>query len=181
MFRTSNVANLVTITRIIAAVVLLLTAPFTMPFWVIYLYCGMSDVLDGFLARTLKQQSVVGARLDSIADLAFVLSAFIIIIPAVALPAWLWAWVTIVGLTRVATYVIGYWKFRTFSALHTYANKVAGAALFCAPCVMQGLGVPVAGTVVCVVASLASIEELLITALSHDLNRDRTSVFVPGR
>lgn len=177
MFPTGNLANLVTITRIIVAVVLLCTVPLTVPFWVAYTYCGLSDVLDGALARTLKQQSAIGARLDSIADLVFVFSASISIIPAVALPVWLWVWVAIIGVTRVTAYAIGYGKYRTFPALHTYANKAAGAVLFCAPFVIQWLGIAASGTVVCLVASLAAIEELLITASSHALDRDRTGLF----
>ena len=37
-------------------------------FLAIYLYCGFSDVLDGYIARKTGTQSLTGARLDSLAD-----------------------------------------------------------------------------------------------------------------
>lgn len=39
-------------------------------FWVCYLWCGISDMLDGLLARKFGQQSMTGAKLDSISDLS---------------------------------------------------------------------------------------------------------------
>jgi phosphatidylglycerophosphate synthase len=43
-------------------------------FTALFLLAGITDVLDGYLARRLKQESQFGARFDSIADYAIVLS-----------------------------------------------------------------------------------------------------------
>lgn len=169
---------MVTATRIVGAVILMFTTPFTLPFWALYLYCGMSDMLDGLLARTLKQQSDLGAKLDSIADMAFVFSVLITIISAVAIPVWLWICVMIITSIRITAYLIGYKKYRMFSALHTYANKATGGLLFCAPVLIYGLGITVAGIMLCLLAALSSCEELLITVLSKELNRNRKSLFI---
>lgn len=40
-------------------------------FAALYLFCGLTDVLDGWLARRLHAESEVGARLDSAADACF--------------------------------------------------------------------------------------------------------------
>ncbi|HGH0401081.1 TPA: CDP-alcohol phosphatidyltransferase family protein [Clostridioides difficile] len=40
----------------------------SLPFWICYFWCGISDILDGLIARKLRQQSGIGAKLDSIAD-----------------------------------------------------------------------------------------------------------------
>ncbi len=42
-------------------------------FWAVYLLCGLSDMLDGALARRLKAESELGSKLDSLGDLAFVI------------------------------------------------------------------------------------------------------------
>ncbi|WP_273193296.1 CDP-alcohol phosphatidyltransferase family protein [Bifidobacterium tibiigranuli] len=142
-----------------------------------YLYCGMSDILDGLLARILKQESDLGAKLDSIADMAFVFSVLIAIVPAVAIPMWLWICVVIIASIRMAAYLIGYKKYHVFSACHTYANKATGGLLFCAPVFVYWLGITPAGIILCLFAALSSCEELLIAVLSKELNRNRKSLF----
>lgn len=40
-------------------------------FAAVYILCGVTDALDGYLARRLNAQSALGARLDTIGDSAF--------------------------------------------------------------------------------------------------------------
>jgi CDP-diacylglycerol--glycerol-3-phosphate 3-phosphatidyltransferase len=42
------------------------------PFWVLYALCGISDTVDGRLARKLHTETKSGAVLDSVADIVFV-------------------------------------------------------------------------------------------------------------
>ena len=44
-------ANLISLARILLSFLLLLTGPLTLPFYFIYGLCGVSDMLDGYLAR----------------------------------------------------------------------------------------------------------------------------------
>lgn len=173
-----NLANIITATRIAGAVMLMLTVPFSRPFWAMYLYCGVSDMVDGLIARAMRQQSDFGAKLDSIADVIFVFSALLTVIPAVVIPIWFWACVIIVMLIRGISYLIGYKKYRVFSPLHTYANKATGALLFCMPVLIDALGITVSGIILGIFAMLSSCEELLITALSKNLDRNRRSLFI---
>ena len=46
-----------------------------------YIYCGISDILDGFIARKTKNESEIGAKLDSVSDIIFVVVAMIKILP----------------------------------------------------------------------------------------------------
>lgn len=52
------------------------------------LAAGISDVLDGFLARRFGWQSELGGRLDPIADKLFLVSAFVSLGIIGALPVW---------------------------------------------------------------------------------------------
>lgn len=65
------IANILTASRFLFAVGMVLEAPFSPVFWVCYLGGGVSDLLDGPVARALHIQSDVGATLDSAADLVF--------------------------------------------------------------------------------------------------------------
>jgi len=57
--------------------------------FVIFLIAGLSDALDGAVARYFGQQSELGAYLDPAADKLLLVTAFIMLGYAEALPQWL--------------------------------------------------------------------------------------------
>ena len=66
-----NPANSMTFLRIIGSFCLLFIPACSAMFLAIYTLAGVTDVLDGWLARKTGTASAWGARLDSIADLFF--------------------------------------------------------------------------------------------------------------
>ena len=174
-----NAANLITLFRIAAAAALVFVPPYSGPFWLCYLGGGFSDLLDGAVARLLKQQSPAGAKLDSIADLMWVSALLFSMLGSIRLPSWLWQWIVCIALLRIAGYGIGFYRYRTFSALHTDANKAAGALIFLFPMLYKQWGISVAGAIVCFAALAAAVEELVITATAETLNRERRGYFLP--
>lgn len=56
---------------------------------VLFICAALSDFLDGFLARTLKQESPLGAYLDPIADKVLLISTFIALSYQGKIPLWL--------------------------------------------------------------------------------------------
>ena len=137
------VASIITILRLIGAFLLLLTAPLSISFLVLYALCCISDVLDGYIARKTKTTSKLGEILDSIADFILVVVMLVIFIPLFEWKQWMLYWISIVALIRFLSLVIGYIKYRKLSFLHTYANKVTGIVLAFFPIWYQlfGLGV----------------------------------------
>ena len=71
------IPNILSIMQMFVAVLLLLTAPLSSAFNIVYILCGITDVEDGFLARQMKCGSRLSAILDSIADFMFVAYAVI--------------------------------------------------------------------------------------------------------
>lgn len=71
---------------------------------------GISDVLDGFLARTLGWQSRLGGLLDPIADKFFMVCAFVALAWIGALPWWLIA----VVMLRDAVIVAGAFAYNRY-------------------------------------------------------------------
>lgn len=165
-------ANILTALRFVFAIGMVLAAPFSAAFWVCYLGGGVSDLLDGPVARALHIQSEVGAKLDSAADLAFAAAIAVVVVRSVPLPTWLWVCAGCVAAVRLISYGVGFAKYRIFPALHTYANKATGALIFAFPLLYAALGLTVSGVILCVIAFFSSIEELIITASSPTLNRD---------
>ena len=158
------------------AIGLLFTMPFSVPFWICYLCAGLSDILDGLAAKVLKQESELGAKLDSAADILLVCAAAIIVLHHIAIPLWMRICAAAIGLLRLMSYAVGYMKYHTFSALHTYLNKAAGLALFGFSLIDFLLGLQGGGILVCAVCTISAIEELAITISAKGLNRDCRSI-----
>ena len=171
-------ANIITLLRIPFAILMLLVAPFSAVFWAIYLACGATDVLDGFIARAFHQEGALGARLDSIADFVFALSVAAFVIINIEIPVWLWLSVCGIALLRFISYGVGFYKYRTFASLHTYANKITGLFIFMAPIIYCLCGLTFTGAALCIAAFFSSAEELAITVKSKKLDRDCKSILM---
>lgn len=175
-----NIANIITSIRIVCAVIIPFVQPLSPLFFVLYICCGVSDMIDGFIARATRSVSKQGALLDSAADIIFVAAVFISLFPVLIIPTWLWIGIGMIALIRIASYTIGFIKYRTFAALHIYSNKLAGGLLFCFPVLYIALGMNIAGALLGSVAVLSALEELVITLRSKELNRDCKSIFIPS-
>ena len=130
-----NLANIITFTRIIGTLVMLLTDVLSVPFYISYVYSGLSDVLDGFIARKLGIQSEFGKKLDSISDLFFYTTMMLKIWPYLVtyLPKFVWViiWVTVA--IRVLSYVYVFIKKGHLMSNHTIFNKLSGLLIFMLP------------------------------------------------
>lgn len=157
---------------------MVMVKPFSVAFWVCYVSGGISDMIDGFIARKLNQQSAVGAKLDSIADLFFSIAILIVILKYVYFPIWVWLCIFIIGLIRIMSYSIGYFKYHSFSSLHSYLNKVTGTLIFTFPLLIVFFELNLALVIICFVAFVSSVEELVVTLSSSKLDPNRKSIFV---
>ncbi len=86
-----NIPNFITIIRILLIPVLaifLLEGRLLAAFWV-FVAAGVSDGLDGFLARALRQKTDFGAFLDPIADKLLLITSFVTLAVLGILPKWL--------------------------------------------------------------------------------------------
>lgn len=178
MTEIKHFANGITAFRFVFAGLLLWAEPFSALFWAWYLCGGISDLLDGPVARKLHQQSETGAKLDSAADFLFILCVGISVVRSAVFPVLVLICAGIIALVRLTAYGVGYLKYRTFSALHTVLNKAAGALLFTFPVLYSLLGMSAACGIVCGVAFISAAEELILTIRSKELDRNRHSLFL---
>jgi CDP-diacylglycerol--glycerol-3-phosphate 3-phosphatidyltransferase len=169
--------NSITVSRIFASFFLLITEPFTGSYFALYLFCGLSDILDGFLARRLGLSSASGATLDSIADCIFVFVALFTLLPKIAVPRWVLFWVCGILILKGITFVIGVFRYRGLAFLHTYLNKAAGGVLFCFPLMYAYWGITITASLLCGLATIAALEELCINIFAKALQRDRKGLF----
>ena len=79
---------------------------------------------------------------------------------------------------RALSLIVGFIKYKSVAFLHTYANKFTGGViLICFPMLYLLGGVTKTLMFLCILASIASIEELLINLISKKLNRNVRSIF----
>ena len=154
-----RIPNLLSTSRIVLCLPLLMVDTMTVPFWVIYLIAGLTDMLDGFLARRWDVESKFGARLDSLADFVFVLAVGYKLFPWLKLPATLWIMIGLITLIKVINAISSFMVKHRVAFLHTKANKLTGFLLFIGMMAIgQSYFVPVAWAIACI-ALFAAIQE----------------------
>ena len=173
-----TIPNLLTYLRMVCAIVLLFFRPLSVWFFVLYAVAGLSDMLDGYFARRFQAQSELGARLDSAADFLLCVVILVVLIPFYHWPLWVILWIAAIAVIRLAALLVCYLRFRQFAFLHTSLNKATGFLLFLSPVLFWLLGLDVAAIVLCTVATISAMEELLIDFTSSGLNLDTKSILV---
>lgn len=152
-------ANALTICRIALSIALVIPDALSLPFFAIYALAGLTDMLDGCVARRTGSVSELGARLDSVADLVLAVACLAKVLPAIDAPAWLWVWVAAIALAKAANVASGLVVEKRLVMPHTIANKVAGLVAFLAPFAIPHFGIAPPGIVACSVATLAAVQE----------------------
>jgi len=172
-----SIANYISIARMLLVLTLALTKPLSIAFFAIYLICGISDILDGYIARKTNSESKLGEKLDSIADLIMFMVLIIVLYPIINLTAQIIVWIVIIVTIRAMSMIVVFIKHKTFQILHTFGNKITGLVLFTFPISLAFLQSDVLMYIICVVASISAIEELLIHLSSKELQANRKSIF----
>ena len=173
-----HLPSIITILRIPLSIAILVVPPFSALFWIFYLSSGLTDILDGFLARKLHCESTFGAKLDSIANFVFVWCIIIFAVANIELPIWLWLCISAIALLRLTSLGIGFYKYRDFAVLHTWTNKFTGMFLFIAPVLYCLCGLNFTGIILSIIALISTCEELVIIKKSKKLNRDCKGIFL---
>ena len=152
-------ANTITFFRIAAGIVLLFCPVFSPAFYALYIAAGLSDMLDGFVARKTNTVSKLGTKLDTIADLVLVVVCLIKLLPILSLPVWLYVWIGIIALIKVVNIISGFAVQKKLVAVHSVINKATGALLFLLPLTIPAVPLEYSAVIVCAAATFAAIQE----------------------
>jgi CDP-diacylglycerol--glycerol-3-phosphate 3-phosphatidyltransferase len=171
--------NIISVTRILLSPILFFLEPFSSSFWIVYSICGFSDMIDGYIARKTNSTSRFGTILDSIADFVFLGAVFVVLLPTISIPKNILIWIILIAFVRIVSLLVAYCKFHAFASLHTYSNKATGLILFCFPYLNNffHINIIVCLSLICTIASLSAIEELIILITSNKLSRNIIGIF----
>lgn len=152
-------ANGITGIRIVCSIALLFCPAFSPAFYTLYIIAGVSDMIDGTVARKMGTVSEFGSRLDTMADFILVIACLIKLLPVLHVPTWLIIWIIIIAVIKAINLVSGYVLRRNIVALHTVMNRVTGILLFALPLTLSFIHLNYSGAIVCAVATFAAIQE----------------------
>ena len=177
------VPNALSTLRLLLCIPLFIMMPFSIIYLVIYFIAGATDIIDGPVARRVKDgASELGATLDSIADAILVCVLVFRVMPQMHLWSWLWiAYICVLSLKVFASTGVGFIRFKEVISLHTISFKVLVFFLFCFPFLYRfigdGLFINVYSTVLLSFGLVVVIEEILIISMTKKPERNIRSIF----
>ena len=173
-----HIPNAITISRMVLSLLLPCLLNNNWIFLLVFLACGVTDIVDGYLARKLECNSVLGARLDSIADtFLFVIITYCIFLLLGDQLRHFSVIIFLIFVIRITNIIIALLKYRCFLMVHTLANKATGFCIYSMVVLYQIQ--PWEGFVflTLIVALLSAIEENLIHITQKAPDPDKRGFF----
>lgn len=164
-----HIANIITGCRIIFSLLLVFIPLSSAWFYVFYLFCGLTDMIDGTIARKTGSVSKFGTRLDTVADFVFMFICTIKILPLIHMPVWLWVWITILALSKIFNIALVFVQKRKLISIHSTLNKITGFTLFILPLSLTFIKAVYSVATVCVLATIAIMQEVYFIAKGQDI------------
>jgi CDP-diacylglycerol--glycerol-3-phosphate 3-phosphatidyltransferase len=157
--------NVISVLRIAGSISLLFCDITGWPFWVLYALCGISDMVDGWLARNLHAETKAGAFMDSVADIIFVACCAIRLLPVLEIPTWLWIWAGVIVAIKIVNQISTLVIYKRLCFPHTWANKLTGLLLFLTVPSMFWSMIPI--SIVAALATFAAVTETPLNQLDR--------------
>ena len=165
---TKHIANIITSCRILCSMGILCFPAFSPEFYTLYFVCGFSDMIDGTIARNTNAVSEFGSKLDTVADLVFVVVCLIKLLPMLHISVWLWIWIAVIAVIKATNIAWGFIRKKRFASVHTVLNKITGLLLFLLPFTLQFIEPTYSFAAVCIIATIAAIQEGYYTINKND-------------
>ena len=175
-------ANIITGIRIVCSIALLFFPAFSPSFYALYIVAGVSDMIDGTVARRTGSVSEFGSKLDTAADFVLVTICLLKMIPFIHIPIWLIIWILVIAAIKAINLISGYVMRKELAALHTGMNKMTGILLFVLPLTFSFIDLKYSGVIVSAAATFAAIQEghLIRTGAGNHDPSNRCSAVQPS-
>lgn len=167
-------ANIISSSRVIGAIILFLFKDITPSFLIIYVLCAFTDLIDGPIARKTGSTSPLGATLDTVGDVMTYLALTKILITKKLVPTWILVWIISAGVLFGICSFVSLKRFGKFYLPHTWLGKIFGGSVFVLPIMMQFMPGEVWMAVICSIATVHAFELFYI-----QLKSDKAQSFVP--
>ncbi len=152
-------ANFITFLRIVISLAMLFLEPFSQEFYYLYFTAGLTDMLDGRVARNNNTVSEFGSKLDTMADIVLVAVCIIKLLPVLSIPMWVHIWIAGIAIIKLDSIINGYITQKKFVAVHSIFNKVTGVLLFIIPFTFLFIDPTIPVVAVCALSTVAAVLE----------------------
>jgi CDP-diacylglycerol--glycerol-3-phosphate 3-phosphatidyltransferase len=171
------VPNILSVSRIFLALTLLFIPALSPLFLIIYTLAGITDMIDGPIARKFNVTSNLGANLDGMADYIFAIVAVVRIVPVLELNTLsiviiVWA----ISLKAIGL-IVGYVNFRQLSLVHTYGNKSGAVLLLLFPLFQVAVNENIVVLFLGAYATMFLLEEVAINAVLPEPTRNINGIW----
>ena len=163
------IVNIITSSRIIFSLPLLFIPLSSAWFYVFYLFCGFTDMIDGTIAKKTGAVNKLGAKLDTIADFVFMLVCSIKILPLIRIALWLWVWIIIIASIKIFNIALIFIRKKKLISIHSVLNKIAGFALFLLPLSLTFVETTYSVATICLLATIAVVQEVYFIAKGQEV------------
>lgn len=126
--------KLLSLLRILLSPLLLAFKPLSIPFFIFYLFLGISDIV-------------------------FLFFSALIILPLINIPRSLFVLIGIVFLLRVMNIIVSLYRYKRVILLHTWLNKTVGFLLFLFPLSLHFIKERISVFILSLIALIATIDE----------------------
>ena len=168
-FMKKYIANIITSSRIIFSLPLVFIPLSSACFYVFYLFCGFTDMIDGTIARKTGAVSKLGAKLDTIADFVFMLVCSIKILPLIRIALWLRLWIIIIASIKIFNIALIFIRKKKSISIHSLLNKITGFALFLLPLSLTFVETTYSVATICLLATIAVAQEVYLIAKGQEV------------
>lgn len=153
------IANIITGCRIVASLIMIHFPVFSVGFYICYLLAGLTDMVDGTIARKLGAESEFGEKFDTIADFIFLIIALWKLVPEIELSVGIWIWIAVIAMIKIANVISGYMSEKKLVTFHSVTNKITGFCLFILPLTFSIIDIKYSSVAVCLFATFAAVQE----------------------
>ena len=164
-----HIANIITGSRMLFGLLLLWIPLSSAWFYILYLFCGFTDMIDGAVARKAGAVSQFGARLDTASDFVFLLTCGVKILPRMCLPIWLWVWISLIALIKILNITLVFIRKKKLISIHSVLNKITGSALFLLPFTLTFVPISHSVATICILATVATVQEVCFIAKGKEV------------
>lgn len=163
-----TIPNILSISRIIATPTIFFLREYKFILLLVLILIGITDVLDGYIARKNKKETIIGSMLDSLSDFVFFLSLIVyaILFEIDIIMSFKYYVIAILGL-KLLTVTTGIVKYKKLCFLHTYGNKLTGIVIFVGFCYFIFFGNTMLIKIAIFISLISSLEELIIILLGN--------------
>ncbi len=173
-----KIPNILSISRAFIALTIPFTGKVPMLFLAVILICGITDALDGYLARKWNCQSELGSKLDSLGDwiMGLGITAYLLFWQMELIRNYLPLIIAIIS-TRLLSLLVCYLHNKHVYSIHTWLNKFTGIVVFTGICLLPLFKNHPEMKFIFGLALLSSLEELIIFIVFKHPDMNHKSIF----